>query len=194
VLSGCVIRCNDRNTLTLSKAGTQHSQSPSRCLGSRRRGKSNMVFPSVSVRYRSLENNLDDLPNTWRLRLCDSVVGQLSRLATKSACAENGLDKTRTDALISQPEPAKSAASIFPILAGCHPARATDNIGHCNKFTCGARQVGHLDRNKPAWGWKQTWRIFRRQTEVPATALARRAGEREQGCDRLTCSRRQCEL
>jgi hypothetical protein len=67
VLSGCVIRWNDRNTLTLSKAGTQLSQSPFRCLGNRRRSKSNTGFPSESVRYCSLEDNFDDLPKSWRL-------------------------------------------------------------------------------------------------------------------------------
>ena len=36
--------------------------------------------------------------------------------------AENGLDATRTDALLSQQETGKITASIIPIMSGCHPA------------------------------------------------------------------------
>jgi hypothetical protein len=36
--------------------------------------------------------------------------------------AENGLDATRTNALLSQQETGKITASIIPIMSGCHPA------------------------------------------------------------------------
>ena len=33
----------------------------------------------------------------------------------------------RTNALVSQPETGKMTASIVPVVAGCHPAQASDN-------------------------------------------------------------------
>jgi hypothetical protein len=52
-------------------------------------------------------------------------------LLTKNKCpreveshAGNRSDETRTDALVPQPETGKIAASIIPVMAGCHPARS----------------------------------------------------------------------
>ena len=43
--------------------------------------------------------------------------------------AGTGQTSTRTDALVSQPETGKMAASIIPVAAGCHPLRASDQRG-----------------------------------------------------------------
>ena len=72
-----------------------------------------MKLPSVSVRYCSLET-IRTLSRQLQYLAIESFCGRVplrvpceslaSPLATKSACAENRLDKTRTDALISQLE------------------------------------------------------------------------------------------
>jgi hypothetical protein len=49
---------------------------------------------------------------------------RLMRALSRGAYAGNGLDETRTDALVPQQETGKIAASIIPAVAGCHPAQS----------------------------------------------------------------------
>ena len=75
---------------------------------------------------------------------------------------------TRTDALVSQQETGKITASIVPIMAGCHPARATNNVERPKK-------VQELVRGR-AVGLSQEISMHKDGKQVVETAVEARGG------------------